>query len=175
MTRTISNLTVTGEIPAGLAGALLSQRPQSAVRPARRNYHWFGGDGMIHGFFVEDGKVRYRNRYVRTPKWRVENAAGRAMFGTFGNPMTTDPSVLGKDSGVANTNILWHAGRLLALEEGHMPTELDPAEPGDRGATPSVIAATSPPIPRSIPRPARWCGSATRPARRRSTRRLPTA
>ncbi|MFM8376184.1 MAG: carotenoid oxygenase family protein, partial [Phenylobacterium sp.] len=26
---------------------------------------------------------------------------------------------------VANTNILFHAGRLLALEEGHMPFEID--------------------------------------------------
>jgi len=28
--------------------------------------------------------------------------------------------------GVANTNIVWHAGKLLALEEGHAPFELDP-------------------------------------------------
>ena len=40
--------------------------------------------------------------------------------------MTTDPSVIGQDGGVANTNIVWHAGRLLALEEGHKPFELDP-------------------------------------------------
>ena len=33
---------------------------------------------------------------------------------------------MGKDSGVANTNIVWHAGRLLALEEAHKPFELDP-------------------------------------------------
>ena len=28
--------------------------------------------------------------------------------------------MIGTDSGVANTNIVWHAGRLLALEEGHI-------------------------------------------------------
>ena len=39
--------------------------------------------------------------------------------------MLSDPVTAGKDSGVANTNILFHAGRLLALEEGHMPFELD--------------------------------------------------
>ena len=33
---------------------------------------------------------------------------------------------MGKDGGVANTNILWHAGKLMALEEGHMPFEVDP-------------------------------------------------
>src|SRR5690348_7423314 len=125
-------LRVEGEIPAGLAGAFYRNGPNPQFEP-RDNYHWFSGDGMIHGFFVEDGKVRYRNRYVRTPKWRTENAAGHALFGTFGNPMTTDPSVQGKDSGVANTNIVWHAGRLLALEEGHKPFELDPLTLESRG------------------------------------------
>src|SRR5579864_3565231 len=125
-------LEVSGEIPAGLRGAFYRNGPNPQFEP-RDQYHWFSGDGMIHGFFVEDGKVRYRNRYVRTPKWRTEHDAGRALFGTFGNPMTTDPSVQGKDSGVANTNIVWHAGRLLALEEGHKPFELDPLTLEPRG------------------------------------------
>jgi len=125
-------LAVTGRIPPELAGALYRNGPNPQFVP-RGEYHWFGGDGMIHGFFVEDGKVRYRNRWVRTNKWRQENAAGHALFGTFGNPMTTDPSVLGQDSGVANTNIVWHADRLMALEEGHMPTELDPVSLETRG------------------------------------------
>jgi carotenoid cleavage dioxygenase len=81
---------------------------------------------MIHGFFLENGRARYRNRYVRTPRWRLENAAGRALYGLFGNPMTSDPSTVGRDGGVANTNIVWHGGRLMALEEGHPPFELDP-------------------------------------------------
>ena len=119
------DLEVVGEIPAELAGALYRNGPNPLFEPDA-DHHWFAGDGMIHGFFVEDQKVRYRNRYVRTPKWRAEDAAGKRLFGTFGNPMTTDPSVLGADSGVANTNIVWHGGRLLALEEGHRPFEMDP-------------------------------------------------
>ena len=119
------DLKITGEIPKGLGGAYYRNGPNPQFEP-RGEYHWFGGDGMIHGFFVEDGKVRYRNRYVRTHKYLTEHAAGRSLFGTFGNPMETDPSVLGQDSGVANTNIVWHAGKLLALEEGHKPTEMDP-------------------------------------------------
>ena len=126
------DLKVTGEIPAGLAGAFYRNGPNPQFEP-RDAYHWFSGDGMIHGFFVDDGKVRYRNRYVRTPKWETEHAAGKSLFGTFGNPMTTDPSVMGKDSGVANTNIVWHAGKLLALEEGHQPFELDPLTLQSRG------------------------------------------
>jgi carotenoid cleavage dioxygenase len=125
-------LEVVGEIPAGLAGVFYRNGPNPQFAP-RDAYHWFSGDGMIHGFFVEDGKVRYRNRYVRTPRWQTEHAAGRSLYGVFGNPMTSDPSTMGTDSGVANTNIVWHAGRLLALEEGHMPFEMDPATLESRG------------------------------------------
>ncbi len=37
------------------------------------------------------------------------------------------------DGGVANTNIIFHAGRLLALEEGHLPTEIEPGTLKTRG------------------------------------------
>ncbi|MEO8813420.1 MAG: carotenoid oxygenase family protein [Caulobacteraceae bacterium] len=126
------DLKVIGEIPTGLAGAFYRNGPNPQFDPGG-DYHWFAGDGMIHAFFIEGGKARYRNRYVRTPKWTAENAAGRKLFGLFGNPMTTDPSVMGTDSGVANTNIVWHAGRLMALEEGHQPFALDPDSLESRG------------------------------------------
>ncbi len=119
------DLVVKGDIPAGLRGTLYRTGPNPQFEP-RGDYHWFSGDGMIHAFHVEDGKVSYRNRYVRTPKWELEHEHGRALFGSFGNPMTTDPVAMGKDSGVGNTNIVFHAGRLLALEEGHMPFEMAP-------------------------------------------------
>jgi carotenoid cleavage dioxygenase-like enzyme len=117
-------LEVVGELPTSLNGALYRTGPNPQFEP-RVPYHWFTGDGMVHGFFLETGRARYRNRWVRTPRWRTENAAGKALFGSFGPG--GDPSVAGLDSGVANTNILPHAGRLLALEEAHEPFELDPA------------------------------------------------
>ncbi|TAJ69920.1 MAG: carotenoid oxygenase family protein [Phenylobacterium sp.] len=120
------DLTVKGEIPAGLRGALFRIGPNPQFEPRDPNHHWFGGDGMVHGFYVADGKVSYRNRYVRTPKWELEHEHGRSLFGSFGNPMTTDPLAMGNEGGVANTNIVWHAGKLLALEEGHHPFAMDP-------------------------------------------------
>jgi carotenoid cleavage dioxygenase-like enzyme len=126
-------LTVTGEIPAGLRGALYRIGPNPQFEPRDPNHHWFAGDGMVHGFYLADGKATYRNRYVRTPRWELEHAAGRSLFGTFGNPMTTEPAVMGQDSGVANTNIVWHARRLMALEEGHAPFEMAPDTLGSVG------------------------------------------
>jgi carotenoid cleavage dioxygenase-like enzyme len=119
-------LRVTGEIPKDLAGTFYRNGPNPQFEPRDPAHHWFAGDGMIHAFSFDSGKVSYRNRFVRTPKWELEHEAGRSMFGTFGNPMTSDPSVIGKESGVANTNIVWHAGKLLALEEGHQPFALEP-------------------------------------------------
>lgn len=129
------DLVVKGQIPAELRGTLYRTGPNPQFEP-RGDYHWFSGDGMIHAFHVEDGKVTYRNRYVRTPKWELENENGRALFGVFGNPMTTDPIAAGKDSGVGNTNIVFHAGRLLALEEGHMPFEMSPRSLESKGYVP---------------------------------------
>jgi carotenoid cleavage dioxygenase-like enzyme len=135
------DLKIVGEIPQGLRGAFYRNGPNPQFPPRDPNHHWFAGDGMLHAFFVGDGRVSYRNRYIRTPKYELEHAAGQSLFGTFGNPMTTEPSVTGKDSGVANTNVVWHAGKLLALEEGHQPFEVDPATLAPRGYVPYAGAA----------------------------------
>jgi carotenoid cleavage dioxygenase len=128
-----AELKIRGEIPKHLRGSYYRNGPNPQFEPRDPNHHWFAGDGMIHAFHVEDGKVSYRNRYVHTNKYILEHEAGRSLFGTFGNPMTSDPAVAGKDSGVGNTNIVWHAGKLLALEEGHNPFEMDPVTLESRG------------------------------------------
>jgi len=124
---------IRGFIPKELRGSYYRNGPNPQFEPRDPNHHWFAGDGMIHAFHVEDGKVSYLNRYVHTNKYILEREAGRSVFGTFGNPMTTEPDYVGKDSGVGNTNIVWHAGKLLALEEGHNPFELDPVTLESRG------------------------------------------
>ncbi len=144
-------LKVEGELPAGLAGVLYRNGPNPQFAPRDDGYHWFVGDGMLHAFDIRDGRVTYRNRWVRTEKWSRENAAGHALWGSWGNPVTSDPSILGTDGGVANTNIVHHAGRLLALEEAHAPVavaqrSLDTLGPVDLGgrvtAHPKVDPAT---------------------------------
>jgi carotenoid cleavage dioxygenase len=130
---TLADLPVTGEIPKGLRGSYYRNGPNPQFEPRDPNHHWFAGDGMVHAFHLADGKVGYVNRYVHTNKYLLEHEAGRALFGTFGNPATSDPEVIGKDGGVGNTNIVWHAGKLLALEEGHQPFEMDPVTLASRG------------------------------------------
>jgi len=107
---TATDLVVTGNIPEHLDGRYLRNGPNPAedVNPA--TYHWFSGDGMIHGVALDGGQARwYRNRWVRSP----------AVCATLGEsvPGRIDPraGMLGLG---ANTNALTHAGRTLALVEG---------------------------------------------------------
>lgn len=122
---TLPSLAVSGRIPGELSGTLYRVGPNPHYPPRDDNYHWFAGDGMVHAFHIDDGKVSYGNRWARTPKWQLEHDAGQALFGTFGNPATSDPRALGQSTGTANTNVVWHGGRLFALEESHQPFELD--------------------------------------------------
>jgi len=123
------HLPVRGALPKALNGTLYRNGPNPqfpAADPAQD--HWFIGDGMVHAFTFEDGRVSYRNRWVRTGKFAAEAAAGRSLGLGLGPKPEGTP-----DDGVANTNILMHAGRLLALEEGHLPMELDPRSLATRG------------------------------------------
>lgn len=110
--RTITDLRVTGRIPAELDGRYV----RNGANPfTGTSMHPFFGDGMVHGVRVRDGRVDwYRNRYVQTPY--------------IANPELDilDPSiVLDMTASKANTHVIGHAGKILALEEGHVPYVLD--------------------------------------------------
>lgn len=121
----VADLVIRGELPKDLNGSYYRIGPDPQY-PPRGQYHWFGGDGMVHGFHLEDGRASYRNRWVRTKKWAIERAANQSLINPL-DPRHSDPAAHAKATdGVANTNILWHGDRLLALEEQHAPFALDP-------------------------------------------------
>jgi carotenoid cleavage dioxygenase-like enzyme len=62
------DLKIDGDMPKALHGTLYRNGPNPQFAP-RGPYHWFDGDGMIHAFHFENGRVSYLNRWVRTPKW----------------------------------------------------------------------------------------------------------
>jgi carotenoid cleavage dioxygenase len=125
-------LKITGEVPRELNGTLYRNGPNPQFDAP--GAHWFVGDGMLHAFHLENGRASYRNRWVRTPKWQAEHDAGRALFGGFGRKLPDTPASVTADGGVANTNIIFHGGRLLALEEAHLPTEIEPGTLKTRGS-----------------------------------------
>lgn len=125
------DLVIEGEIPADLRGSYYRNGANPQFAP-RESYHWFEGDGMIHGFHIEDGRVDYLNRWIRTARFDLERSEGRALFGGMGSG-GGDPKAEGTSGNTGNTNIVWHAGKLLALWEAGPPTELDPVTLETRG------------------------------------------
>jgi carotenoid cleavage dioxygenase-like enzyme len=96
-------LSVQGAIPPELNGVFMrvGANPLSG-----KSSHWFMGDGMLHGVRLENGQAQwYRNRWIRT-----------AAF--------DDPSAGGLIANMANTALVQHAGKLLALYEVTLPTEI---------------------------------------------------
>jgi carotenoid cleavage dioxygenase-like enzyme len=113
---TAEDLTVIGEIPRDLNGVYLRNGPNRQY-PAEGRYHWFDGDGMVHAVHFENGKARYRNRYVRTEAFHAESKEGRALWtgvmeNPAGNPFGNTHGLGLKDS--ANTDVIFHRGRVLA-------------------------------------------------------------
>ena len=107
---TNEHLKIVGQIPADLNGRYLRIGPNPRSGHAA---HWFLGDGMIHGVELNKGAVSwYRNRYVRTPLY--EKASEPSMLDL----------VQSLENSLANTHIISHAGKILALEELHLPYEV---------------------------------------------------
>src|SRR6201994_5225530 len=69
---TVTDLAVTGRIPDFLDGRYLRNGPNPVAEVDLATYHWFTGDGMVHGVSLQDGKANwYRNRWVRSASVRA--------------------------------------------------------------------------------------------------------
>ncbi len=112
---TAVDLAVTGQIPEALTGRYLRNGPNPVSAPEPSTYHWFTGDGMVHGIRLRDGRAEwYRNRWVRSAE--VARSLGEV------------PRPGGVHAGMdfaPNTNVIGHAGRTFAIvEAGARPYEL---------------------------------------------------
>ena len=121
------DLEVVGELPEPLVGTYLRNGPNPAFPPVTR-YHVFDGDGMIHAVQLRNGRASYRNRWVRSAGLEAERRAGHALFGGLSEFRLPPPEVMetaGMMKNTANTNVVVHAGRTLAMMEAARPVELD--------------------------------------------------
>ena len=123
----IRGLEVTqGEVPASLRGTFYRVGADPAWPPFVERDFCFNADGMVAMFRFSGGYCAFRSRYVRTPRFLAAREARRSLFGAYRNPFTDDSSVAGLSRGLANTNVYWHAGRLLASKEDSAPIQIDP-------------------------------------------------
>ncbi|MBE1550284.1 carotenoid cleavage dioxygenase [Mycobacterium sp. OAS707] len=103
------DLPVEGAIPAELDGWYLRNGPN----PRQATAHWFTGDGMIHGVRIENGRAAwYRNRWVRTDSFKEDF------------PLYNADGTRNLRASVANTHVVNHAGKTLALVESSLPYEI---------------------------------------------------
>ncbi|KAJ4226947.1 hypothetical protein NW757_014218 [Fusarium falciforme] len=110
-------LEVIGEIPSTIHGAFYRVQPDHAFPPVFAETEiLLNGGGNVSSFYIKDGHVDFKQRYAR-----------RALFGRYRNKYTDDPRVQSrlKDT-TANTHIVFHDNKLMALKEDARPMELYP-------------------------------------------------
>ncbi len=110
---TLHDLPVEGAIPRELDGRYVRIGPNPAA-PDPRTYHFFVGDGMLHGVQIRDGQALwYRNRWIRS----TEVAKARGVSAAPGPRHIFD---------TVNTSVVGHAGAGWALvEAGSTPVRFN--------------------------------------------------
>jgi carotenoid cleavage dioxygenase len=127
----VTELPVEGELPRDLTGAYFRNGSNPRFNPLGSYTYPLEGDGMVHGLWLEEGRARYANRWVRTKGMEAEERAGRALFGGLLTPSFVDTALLGPDPDPGwpfrldpFIHVVHHAGRYLALPEGTPPYEI---------------------------------------------------
>ncbi len=119
---------ISGKIPEGLTGAYMRNGPNPRFQPVSYTYP-LEGDGMVHSVRFDNGRARYRNRFVRTASFEIEDKAGHTVFGGLMNPTPADPKALGDappNKCSAFIGVMRHGDHLLALGEVEPAWELSP-------------------------------------------------
>lgn len=125
-----------GEVPSEIEGVLHRNGPGRQSRGGVTYGHPFDGDGFVQRFEFGAGSVDFRARWVQTEEWKAEEESERILFRAFG---TNRPGGVRANAlrlrfkNAANTSIVRHAGRTLALWEGGVPHEIDPVTLETRG------------------------------------------
>lgn len=119
---TLDSLKVVGSIPQELDGMYVRNGPNPLILP-KGPYHWFEGDGMLHGVHLEGGKASYRNRFIQTEGYVKEKAAGKKLYTGLMEMPDMKEMMKGKNpyKNAGNTALVWHARKFLALYEAAKP------------------------------------------------------
>lgn len=127
---------VEGRLPEDLEGSLYRNGPGLFDRGGKRKRMLLDGDGMIQAFDFSQGRVRFRNRFVATPKYLDEKAADAFLYGTWstmapGGPLAN--ALMRKMRSQAGVSVMRRGEKLYAFDESTLPVELDPVTLDTRG------------------------------------------
>ncbi|KAA1419329.1 carotenoid oxygenase family protein [Nocardioides humilatus] len=126
--RDVVDLQVDGTIPAELEGTLYRIGPGKLQVGTTLLDNIFDGDGMISRFSIRDGRVDFRNRYVRTQHFEHGQRSSKVKYRGVGAMRPGGPlaNFLRLPANVANTNVILTGDELLALWEMGRPHRVDP-------------------------------------------------
>src|SRR5690606_20779181 len=129
-------LELEGTLPAELRGTVYRNGPGLFGQHGVRYSHPFEGDGAVTAIRLESGRAFGASKVTESAGLVEERAAGRMLYGLkapwlrrVGNMMRN------RQKNTANTNVMMWQGRLYALMEAALPTELDPINLVMRGET----------------------------------------
>ncbi|WP_200821236.1 carotenoid oxygenase family protein [Oceanicoccus sp. KOV_DT_Chl] len=134
---------VEGTIPADLEGVYIRNGTNTQFENTNSRMHMFNGAGMLHQLQIKDGVATYSNTYVRTPRFKIEDAAGDEIYSQFGDLAGGGKAALFKiivdllkkrfkvipaldncENSSATTAIQYHHGKLYCLQETGYPFSL---------------------------------------------------
>jgi all-trans-8'-apo-beta-carotenal 15,15'-oxygenase len=118
---------IVGKVPEDLQGSFFRNGPGRLKLAGQEVGHWFDGDGMVARTTFIDGKVHFANKFIRTTKYVNETAAGKLLYRGFGGaPKGSGLRRFAMPAQPANTGLIMHGGKFLALGEGGRPWAIEP-------------------------------------------------
>jgi all-trans-8'-apo-beta-carotenal 15,15'-oxygenase len=129
-------LEIVGTLPPELNGTLYRNGPGLFGQQGRRYSHPFEGDGAVTAVRFEAGKALGASKITQSAGLVEERAAGRVLYGLSAPwPRRVANMLKGRRKNTANTNVMMWQGKLYALVEAAIPTEIDRFNLATRGET----------------------------------------
>jgi len=118
---------IEGRVPPHILGSYYLNGPTAFYVNDLHRRHWLDGDGMVCRLHFCEDYVHFANRFVRTDKFKTEQAVGRPVFRSFGTAFPDDRLKRGMVlESPANVSVYPFHGRLLAFGEQALPWDLNP-------------------------------------------------
>ncbi|WP_433623485.1 carotenoid oxygenase family protein [Halomicrococcus sp. NG-SE-24] len=125
-------LDVEGRLPEWLEGVFVNNGPGQFEVGETPLQHWFDALAMLRGFRIEDGSVRYTNRFVRSDDFRVAREQGRVRRSLPGTPADGSAferlyrALSGAFQDNPSIGVVRLDGTLYAVTESPIGFEIDP-------------------------------------------------
>ncbi len=129
-------LRVEGIMPSELKGTLFRAGPGLFELFGKPYTHLFEGDGAISAIKLDGGKAFGATRIIESEGLKRERRKGRMLYGFNASlPRRLRNAFRQEFKNTGNTNVIAYQGRVFALMEGAIPTEMSPNDLSTVGET----------------------------------------